>query len=170
MLDDNVKGGPSTPWSRLKDPIQILSTPSRRRRRAPDRPGRASERSPWAGGGVEVAFATVAIVCGVVGAIWLWVAERSFPLSLYALCVLVIYVGIGLGDVATGTSKVRRFLAFTLFPVVGTLILIGTYRLWEMWWLAALLGFFGGFVVWAVLAGWLFPDILADGGTGTGAR
>ena len=169
MLDDNVKGGSSTPWSRLKDPIKVLSTPPSR---APGRtPGPAPGATPGARGQkVQAAFAVLGVVAGIAGAAWAWSAERSFPLSLLVFVVLLIWVGIGLGDVATGTHRVRRFVAYTLFPVLCAAVALGTYRIWEMWWLAALLGFFVGLVLWAVLVAWWFPDIMAEGGSGADVR
>jgi hypothetical protein len=169
VLDDNVKGGSSTPWSRLKDPIRILSTPTTRM------PGRGPAPEPGRTPGARAAkaqsvFVVLGIVIAIAGAVWVWRLERSFPLSLFVFVVSLIYVGIGLGDVATGTRRVRRFVVYTLLPVLCAGILIGTYRLWEMWWLAALLGFLGGLVAWAVLVAWWFPDILVEEGARTDVR
>ncbi|MGZ8567596.1 MAG: hypothetical protein ACXWXS_11155, partial [Actinomycetota bacterium] len=104
------------------------------------------------------------------GTIWAWVAEHSIALSIYVFCMLAFYVGRGLGDVVTDRSKVRRLVYFSLYPFFGTAILIGAYRLWEIWWLAVVLGFLGGVIVWALLGAWWFPDIEAEENADTDTR
>lgn len=166
MLDDNVKGGPSTPWSRLKDPVRILSRPpSPIPRPAPDGgpgpvPGPKAAR-------VQSVFAILGIVAAIAGLVWSWAAEHSIALSLFVSVVVLVFVGVLVGDAATRKRKARCFLAYALFPILCSGILLGVHRLWGMWWLAALLGLAGGLVLWTVVVATVFPDVIAEGGTGT---
>jgi hypothetical protein len=115
---------------------------------------RRSSRTP-----LRRTLSLLALLTGVAGGIWAWAVERSIALSIYVFYMLFVFVGRGLGDVVTDPKKVRRFLYFSLNPVFGTAILVGTYRLWGMWWLSAILGVLGGAVAWALLGTWWFPAV-----------
>ena len=64
-----------------------------------------------------------------------------------------------LPDLITDTNKFKRLIFFALHPAVGVALLLGIYRLWEIWWLAALIGYIGGLFMGRFIAAILLPRI-----------
>lgn len=162
MFDDNVKGAPSAGWSRLKEPVRLLGRPSPSRRPSPADPRRAKR--------VQAAFGLLGLLAGAAGAYWAWRQERSIALCIYVFFMLVFYVGRGLGDVVTDRNRFRRFVYFSIYPLVGTEIVLSVHRLWGMWWLGVVLGFLLGAVVWAVVGALFFHDIQLEEDVDTEVR
>ena len=57
------------------------------------------------------------------------------------------------------SNKIKRFIFFALHPAVGVALLLGIYELWEIWWLAALIGYLGGLFLGRFIAAIILPRI-----------
>jgi hypothetical protein len=144
-MDSNLYNEPSKPQATWSKAVGIQP------RRSAQRDERVKRIHLW--------FTLAGLMAGVGAALLAWRQWDSIPLAIFAFFVANAYVGRGLGDVVTDQAKGRRLAYFTLQPLCQIGVLYGTYLLWEIWWLAAVLGFFVGLVLWSVLATVLFPSI-----------
>ena len=111
---------------------------------------------------IHAGFAFVGFVGGVAAAIYAYSQSSSFALAIFVFLTVNFYLGRGLGDVATDPHKGKRFVYFTLQPVLLVGIFYATYQWWEIMWLSAVMGFVIGLVLWQILGFMLFPRIHAE--------
>ncbi len=120
-------------------------------RRSPLRPQRVKR--------IHLGFSLVGSVAGVVGGVYAYNETSSIALPIFVFWVVQSYIGRGLGDVATDPQKGKRFVYFTLQPVLAVAIFYVTYLWWETMWLSAVLGIVIGVTMWQLLGVVLFPEI-----------
>ena len=109
---------------------------------------------------VHVVFNLVGLVAGVVAAVVAYNVTSSIALPIFVYLVTQSYIGRGLGDVATDPHKGKRFVYFTLQPLLAVGVFYATYLLWESMWLSAILGIvIGLMVLWQLLGLIVFPEI-----------
>lgn len=132
----------------LYNPVGIPSTP--------DRP--AARRGPSVAR-VHGVFFVLAFVLGGAAALYAYAWTGSIALPIFLFGMVQFYVGRGLGDVATDQDKLRRLVYFSLLPLTSTALLWATYHVTGLMWLAAIVGFVLGVVLWNVIATVAFTDI-----------
>ena len=132
---------------------------SRSRARSSLPPLRRSRRRPDEVRRVHAVFSLIGLVAAIGGVIWAYAASSSIALAIFVFLMTSSYIGRGLGDVATDPQKGRRFVYFTLQPVLAVGVLVLAYLLWGIMWLAVLLGFVLGLTLWQLVVIIFFPGI-----------
>lgn len=91
-----------------------------------------------------------------------YVLTDSWPLAIFVYLCGYFVLGRALPSLITDPHKVKRLIFFALYPILATGILFLTYWLWEIWWLSALLGFLGGWIIAPIIAAITMPEILEE--------
>lgn len=110
---------------------------------------------------VHVVFGWLGIVGGLLAAWYAHDRTSSWLFAVFVLLVTLNVVGRGVGDVITDPNKGRRALFFGMPAVVAAIVVAGTYRLWEIWWLTTVLGAVG-YLIGAGAMVAAFPRIAED--------
>ncbi len=108
---------------------------------------------------VHAAFNLVGLVAGAGTAYLAWDRTETLSLPIFAFFLTNYLVGRGLGDLVTDPQKVKRFFYFVLPAAIDCGLLYLTYQWWGLMWVAVLVGFFVGAMIWAPIATLLFSDI-----------
>lgn len=111
---------------------------------------------------VHAVFGLIGFIVGIAAAVYAYSETSSIMLAIFLVLVIQNYIGRGLGDVVTDPEKVKRFIYFTMQPLLAGGILWLTYQWWDKMWLAAILGFVVGAFLWAILGALLFPRIAEE--------
>ena len=111
---------------------------------------------------VHAIFGLVGLIIGAAVALYAYNETSSIALAIFVVVMVQSYIGRGLGDVATDPEKGKRFVYFTLQPLLAGGVLWLTYQWWDNMWLSAFLGFLVGGLVWGLLAALLFPKIAEE--------
>lgn len=108
---------------------------------------------------VHAIFNLVGFVGGIAAAVFAYNQTSSIALPIFVFLVTNAYIGRGLGDVATDDQKVKRFVYFTLQPLLMAGVLYLTFVWWGTMWLSAILGFLVGLTLWQLVSLVVFTDI-----------
>lgn len=111
---------------------------------------------------IHAAFNLVGVLAGVGAAIYAYRESKSIALVIFVFFTVQAYIGRGLGDVTTDSHKVKRFIYFTLQPVLMVGVVYVSYLWWGIMWLSVVLGFLLGLILWQLLGVLLFPRIHAE--------
>lgn len=111
---------------------------------------------------VHAVFGLVGFIAGGAAAWYGYSETSSIALAIFLVLVIQNYIGRGLGDVATDPQKVKRFIYFTLQPVLAGGAFWLTYQWWDKMWLSAILGIVFGAFLWGILGTLLFPRIAEE--------
>jgi hypothetical protein len=131
--------------------------------------GRASRREKHAER-VHNIFGVIGLVVGLAGAAAAVVLTGSWFLGAFVLLLALSYIGRGAGDLVTDPNKVQRFVYFTLQPALCVGLLVVAYQLWERMWLATLLGYLVGSLLWVIVATLAFPKVTTEEAADTDER
>lgn len=123
-------------------------------RRSPDRPEHVKR--------VHAGFGLLGFGLGVAAAVYGYNESSSIALAIFLFLVVQGYIARGLGDVATDPQKGKRFVYFTLQPLVAVGVLVLTYQWWGIMWLAVVLGLVVGAILWGLVGTVLFPKIAEE--------
>ena len=123
-------------------------------RRSPNRDARAVR--------IHAVFSLLGVLAGAGAAYLAWQQVGSVALTIFAFLAANYFVARGLGDVVTDDQKVKRFVFFLMPVLIDSALIYLTYQWWGLMWLAVLVGFLVGTVVWAVVASLAFADIQSE--------
>lgn len=104
----------------------------------------------------------VGMLFGIGVGILTYVLTDSWPLAIFVYLLGNFVVGRALPSLISDPEKVKRLIFFSLYPALATGILFLTYWFWEIWWLSALLGFLGGWLLAPMIAAFTMPGILEE--------
>jgi hypothetical protein len=108
---------------------------------------------------VHAVFNLFGLLAGAAAAYLAWAMSDTISLPIFVFFLTSYLVGRGLGDLVTDPDKVRRFFYFVLPAAIDCGLLYVAYLWWDRMWLAVLVGFFVGAMVWAPVAALFFADI-----------
>lgn len=111
---------------------------------------------------IHAIFGLAGLIIGGAAAWYAYNETSSIALAIFVLVMVQNYIGRGLGDVVTDPEKVKRFVYFTLQPVLAGGVLWLTYQWWDKMWLSAILGFVVGGLLWALVAAVFLPKIARE--------
>ena len=111
---------------------------------------------------LRAVFGLVALVVGIVAAIFAYRWMPSYTLAFFALVMVVHVVARGIPDVITDPQKVQRILFFALYPAICSGVLYFTYQRWNRMWLAVLLGLIVGGILNTIAGATLFPQVFKE--------
>jgi hypothetical protein len=95
----------------------------------------------------------------VAAGIYVFRREHSVWLTIFVAILTVQFISRGVADLITDAKKIRRAVYFLLFPASASAIYWAVMQTWDIEWLAFVLAFVGGGIVFAILARLLFPGI-----------
>lgn len=147
-----VQKGPSRPGPDLDAALGVITLRALLTRVEKEA---ASERTRK----VHAVFGFVALVVGVGAGIYAYSLEKSVWLGVFVTLLAMQVVGRGVADVVTDDKKVRRALYFAIQPAACSAAFYFSYQAWDKYWLAFLVGAFGGAALTGILAPMLFPGI-----------
>ncbi|MBN1387605.1 MAG: CesT family type III secretion system chaperone [Bacteroidales bacterium] len=104
-------------------------------------------------------FSLLGLASAIAAGIYTYTRTTSWALAIFVFLWTQFIVARAIPDLITDPHKIKRFIFFALHPVVGVALLLGTYELWEIWWLAALIGYIGGLFLGRFIAAILLPRI-----------
>ena len=111
---------------------------------------------------IHAIFNFIGLLLGIGAAWFAFDRTSSIALPIFVFVLVQYFVGRGIGDVVTDDKKVKRFVYFAMPVVFMSGIVFLTYQWWGLMWLATLLGFFVGGVLWALVAALAMPDIAGE--------
>ena len=101
-----------------------------------------------------------ALVVGVAAAAVAYGLESSWWLAGFVFAMVSFSIGVVVPEVLTEPDKLRRAAYFGNVPLLSTLLVALSFRLWDRWWLAVAVGSTLGVLGAATIGGLLFSDIV----------
>ena len=120
------------------------------------RPGRNNRRAVHK---IRTVFSVLGFASAIGAGIFTYTETTSWALAIFVFLWTQFIVARALPDLITDSSKIKRFIFFALHPAVGVALLLGIYEFWEIWWLAALIGYIGGLFLGRLIASLILPRI-----------
>jgi len=111
---------------------------------------------------IRAVFSVIGIAAAIGAGIYAYILIGSWALAIFTfIWVQFIFVR-AVPDLITDSNKIKRFIFFALHPAIAVGLLYITYRWWEMWWLSALIGYFGGILLARVIAAILMKQVFLE--------
>lgn len=111
---------------------------------------------------LRATFSIISIVTAIAAGIFTYTQTQEWALGIFVFLWTQFIVARAIPDLITDPEKIKRFIFFALHPAVGAGILLGSYELWEIWWLSALLGYVGGIFFGRIIAAIILPQITLE--------
>jgi hypothetical protein len=111
---------------------------------------------------MQVTLALVGFAAAIGAAIYSHDRKPSIWLALVVFALVADTLGRRLADVLEKPRKLQRLLYVALLPATATLILYGSYTLWERMWLAAIIALPLAALVQAALGRLLVPPVARE--------
>lgn len=111
---------------------------------------------------LRTAFSLLGLASAIGAGIFAYTRTSSWALGIFVFLWTQFIVARAIPDLLTDPNKIKRLIFFTLHPAVGVALLLGTYKLWEIWWLAALIGYLGGLFLGRFIAAIILPRITLE--------
>jgi hypothetical protein len=111
---------------------------------------------------IRAVFTVLSIVSAIGAGIFTYTQTLSWALGIFVFLWTQFIVARAIPDLITESSRIKRFIFFALHPAVGVALLLGTYELWEMWWLSALIGYVGGLFLGRIIVTIIMPQITLE--------
>jgi hypothetical protein len=108
---------------------------------------------------LRTVFSLLGLASAIAAGIFTYTRTTSWALAIFVFLWTQFIVARALPDLITDPDKIKRFIFFFLHPAVGVALLFGAYNLWEIWWLASLIGYIGGLFLGRLIAAILLPRI-----------
>jgi hypothetical protein len=108
---------------------------------------------------LRTVFSLLGIASAIGAGILTYTKTMSWALAIFVFLWTQFIVARAIPDLITDPYKIKRFIFFALHPAVGVALLLGTYQLWEIWWLSALIGYLGGLILGRFIAVIILPRI-----------
>ena len=108
---------------------------------------------------LRAVFSILGLAFAIGAGIFTYTKITSWALAIFVFLWTQFFVARAIPDLITDPNKIKRFIFFALHPAAGVALLLGTYELWQIWWLSALIGYLGGLFLGRILALIILPDI-----------
>ncbi|MDT8401326.1 MAG: CesT family type III secretion system chaperone [Bacteroidales bacterium] len=108
---------------------------------------------------VRTIFSVLGIASAIAAGIYTYTRTSSWALAIFVFLWTQFIMARAIPDLITDPNKIKRFIFFALHPAVGVALLLGIYELWQIWWLAALIGYLGGLFLGRFIASIILPRI-----------
>lgn len=111
---------------------------------------------------IRAIFSVIGLAASIGAGIYSYTLVGSWALSIFVFLWTQFIVARAIPDLITDPNKFKRFIYFALYPAIGVALLYITYYLWEMWWLAALIGYLGGIIIARFIAALIVPQVALE--------
>jgi hypothetical protein len=108
---------------------------------------------------LRAVFSILGLALAIGAGIFTYTKITSWALGIFVFLWTQFFVARAIPDLITDPDKIKRFIFFALHPAAGVALLLGSYELWQIWWLSALIGYLGGLLLGRIIALIILPDI-----------
>jgi hypothetical protein len=111
---------------------------------------------------IRAVFSIIGFAAAIGAGIYIYRRIDSWAVAIFTYLWMQFVVARAVPDLITDPNKIRRFIFFALHPAIAVGLLYITYRWWEMWWLSALIGYFGGIFLARLIGGIILPRVALE--------